>query len=452
MKRLFILPTVLAAALLLAGSAAAAPRYHPAGTVRHPGAGPMHAQSLVTHAARAHFVPLGARLSGTATVSGTVYGADHDPAAGISVQAESSDGGGNWTSTWGTTDAGGAYSLTVAPGAQTWIYGYPGNGDPYLGRGGESWAAGQTYAGRDLYPGSIAVTANRGGPWGKFSQVWVYSWYDTRDCRGILYADDATTTPAQGLVEMLDGSYTEGQATFYWDEGVEFSGSWNVTSGAICPSGLTVNEADAQRLWLTTPYWYSGKPGATVKLALNNYPAGWINRVGAWSDDPAGTVDMTYGEYTSSGAATQTRSFKVAAAAKPGYAYWFTVDHLNDQGSLYLDECYQVCTIKASKTTIHKGAKIRLTGIVPTQGHRGSKAGLKKVVTVYAHKGSAPVPTKWDPRSKGWFKLGTVKTNGLGAYTTPHFKPPYTATLVVRYPGDDWYYRAYTSTTKIKVR
>jgi hypothetical protein len=251
---------------------------------------------------------------------------------------------------------------------------------------------------------------------------------------------------------MLDGSYTEGQATFFWDEGVEFSGTWNVNSGATCVNGLTVHETDAQRVWLTTPTWYSGKPGATVKMAFNNYPAGWINRVGAWSDDPAETVDGTYGEFESTGTATHTRSFKISAAAKPGYAYWFTVDHLNGQGSLYLNECYQVCTIKASKTSIRKGAKVRLTGIVPTQGHWGSTAGLKKVVTVYAHKGSAPVPAKWDPRSKGWFKLGTVKTNGLGAYTTPYFKPPYTATLVVRYPGDEWYYRAYTSTTKIKVK
>ena len=62
------------------------------------------------------------------------------------------------------------------------------------------------------------------------------------------------------------------------------------------------------------------------------------------------------------------------------------------------------------------------------------------------------MPTKWDPASKGWFKLGTVRTNGLGAYTTPYFKPPSTHTLVVRYPGDDWYYGAYTSAQKITVR
>ena len=45
-----------------------------------------------------------------------------------------------------------------------------------------------------------------------------------------------------------------------------------------------------------------------------------------------------------------------------------------------------------------------------------------------------------------------MRTNGLGAYTTPYFRPLKTLTLVVRYPGDDWYYDAYTSTQKITVR
>ena len=40
---------------------------------------------------------------------------------------------------------------------------------------------------------------------------------------------------------------------------------------------MTVDEADAQRVWFTSPYWGSGKPGTTVKIARDNFPAGWVN-------------------------------------------------------------------------------------------------------------------------------------------------------------------------------
>jgi len=74
------------------------------------------------------------------------------------------------------------------------------------------------------------------------------------------------------------------------------------------------------------------------------------------------------------------------------------------------------------------------------------------VVTLYAHKGTAPVPTRWNPKSKGWVKVYSVRANAYGAYKTPTFKPLKTLTLVVRYPGDDWYWDAYTSTQKVTVR
>ncbi len=107
---------------------------------------------------------------------------------------------------------------------------------------------------------------------------------------------------------------------------------------------------------------------------------------------------------------------------------------------------------KASRTSVRKGTKIRVKGIIPTAGHWGEQAGLKKTVTLYAHKGTAGVPTKWNPKSKGWVKVGSVRADGKGTYTTPYFKPLKTLTLVVRYPGDDWYFDGYTSTQKIVVR
>ena len=46
----------------------------------------------------------------------------------------------------------------------------------------------------------------------------------------------------------------------------------------------------------------------------------------------------------------------------------------------------------------------------------------------------------------------TARTTGTGAYTTPYFKPKATGTIVVYYPGDEWYWEGFTSTAKVTVR
>jgi hypothetical protein len=118
----------------------------------------------------------------------------------------------------------------------------------------------------------------------------------------------------------------------------------------------------------------------------------------------------------------------------------------------YTDDPGQTATMKATRTSVRKGARIRLTGVVPTEGHWGSQAGIKKTVAVYAHRGKAAVPTAWDPRGKGWHRLASVRTNGFGAYRSPYFRLSYTCTLIVRYPGDGWYLDAYTSPRTVGVR
>ena len=261
---------------------------------------------------------------------------------------------------------------------------------------------------------------------------------------------NGTSTP-QGTIDVQQGTYYWGSAKFFYDEGVEFTQTINVSSGSQTGSGVSVDQAGAQRIWSTSPYWGSGKPGTTFRMVRENFPAGWVNRVTGYTDDPKGTAYKNFGDKTSSGATRQSLSVKIPTAAKPGYSYWVGFQHTNDPATLYLETPFQIATMKATKTAIRKGTKIRLTGVVPTEGHWGSQTGVKKLLTVYAHKGTAAVPKTWKP-GKGWFKLGTMRTNGLGAYTTPYFKPPSTHTLVVRYPGDDWYWGAYTSAQKITVR
>jgi hypothetical protein len=46
--------------------------------------------------------------------------------------------------------------------------------------------------------------------------------------------------------------------------------------------------------------------------------------------------------------------------------------------------------------------------------------------------------------------VGRVKANGLGRYAR-FLRPTRTTWYVVRYPGDDWYWHAYTSVLKVRV-
>jgi hypothetical protein len=453
MRCRFVAATLCAAFVALTGVAAATPQHD----VRAGQHEPMRAHTPAADdmAGKASFAPLGARLA-TATV--TVHGTLRDSYGGSIVGADMEWD--SWVaaeSRWywgtGTTSAGGAFSMTAVPTVNGEVWAYP-DADSTLARGGGNWVDG-TSCDESLYPGRVSVTGYRGGRWGDFTKLTVRLSGAGLYSRGAVDASDATSTPVSGIFDALDGAYSAGSANFFSDEGVEFYDSIGVTSGATSGTSISVDEAAAQRLWMQSPSWYSGKPGATVKLMLENFPSGWINRVTGYTDDPDETSSKVFGTWTSAGASATSRSVQVPPTAKPGYGYWIGFQHVDAADSeypLYLEEIYQVCTLKASRTSVKAGTKIRVTGVVPTQGHWGSQAGVGKTVTLYAHKGVAPVPTRWDPTRKGWIKVGSVRTNGYGAYSTRYFRPLKTLTLVVRYPGDDWYYDAYTSTQKITVR
>lgn len=455
MRRPMIAAATCAVLMLSATVAHAAPPRH--GGDDHParrGGEPSARADAGALSARAAFRPLGARLAtGTATVYGTLRDSYGTPTSSAWVEAWSKVGTQlYWAET--QTDAGGNYSIAAAaPSTQGEVWAYPGD-DSALARTTGAWATGGSYQ-QNLYPGRVSVTAYRGGRWGDSSRLSVRLHGGQVYSRGTVYAAD-TTSPITGDVEVLNGSYDNGSVRFFLNEGVEFkfNPALSVTSGT--PSGyVTVYEQDAQRLWVSSPYWHSGKPGATVKVALDNFPSGWINSVTGYTDDPKETASKSFGNHTSTSPATQYRSYKIPATAKPGYTYYLGFQHVDGAGDeypLYLESEYQVCTMKPSKTSVKKGARIRVTGVVPVEGHWGARKGKAKTVTLYAHKGTAKVPTKWDPKGQGWVKVGSVRTNGLGAFTTPYFKPLKTLTLVVRYPGDNWYYRAYTSTAKVTVK
>jgi hypothetical protein len=452
MRRLFVAAVVCAAVLLFASVAGAVERH--AGDGQHKAPGP-HAigGDVAFGKATASFAPLGARLAATTTVHGTLYNSYHVTQPGVGVEWDSwSEAEQTWYWGTGVTDGAGAYSVDARPTTDGQVWAYP--GDSTFGRAGRTWTAGGSDQ-VDLYPGRVNVSATRGGPWTGFGGYTVRLMGSTEYSRGDVTAADTASSPVNGTIEALDGSYAGGSVTFFYDEGIEFSTPVTVTSGATSGTTVNVDEANAQRVWIQAPYWASGKPGATVKLARNNFPAGWINDVTGYSD-PKSTAYKAFGKKTSAGGSTESVSVKVPATAKPGYGYWIGFQHVDASGDaepLYVEEMYQVSTMKPSKTAISKGTRIRVSGVVPTEGHWGSQAGKRKSIALWWHKGTAGVPTKWVPKkSSGWILVGAMKTTTLGAYTTPYIRPPATGTLVVQYEGDEWYWGAYTSVRKVTVR
>jgi hypothetical protein len=444
MRRLFAAAVLCAAFLLLATAAAAAPAELPA---RGHGLADHAAQA---GAARSDFAPLGARL---AAISLTVHVLQFNgtPAVGVKVMWMVNTTTDSYGSDGETNDFGDV-TFTDAVAAT-------GNGQLYVwiprsssvtdtsGWGKLSWSAGQTLTVR---PGRVAAGVVRGGPWDDFTFYTVSLVGDTRYSYGDIDASDGSEV-ASGDIDAADGSYDRG-AVYYWnDEGSEFSDSFSVTSGVRGHTAPTQHQASAQRITVSKPYWASGAPGTVVQLALGNFPAGWKNEVYGVSEYPLDSDDHSYGILTAGGSATSYVNLKVPASATPGYWYNIGVEHINGLQMLALSTPFQVCTMKPSRAKVARGAKVRVKGIVPVYKHWGAEPGEPKPVTLYAHRGKAPVPTKWNPKSQGWVKVGSVKTNAYGAYsfTAKVYK---TLTFVVRYPGDDWWYEAYTSAKTVKVR
>jgi hypothetical protein len=445
MRRVFVAAVVCAAVLLLA-----APAF--AGMARQATKSkPMPAPHVACKAAPVlhSFAPLGARLAtATASVSGTVFDSSGYTLAGVSMEWWSQVGDTSWSSGKMTTGSNGGYSATVRATTNGEIWADPDN-DTTWARTSRSWTASGSYPGTDLYPGLLNVSASRDGVWKEFGSLAVTMWgddaytYDRRSTGGTSFS------PATTSAEVMSGDYDIGSVNFWLDEGVEFTTPFTVSPGSTSSGTIYVHEGEAQRIQIPG-YKYSGKPGATISVNRYNFPAGWRNRITGYSD-PSGKPSANYGVKTSGGGARESVNVKIPGTAKPGYSYWIGFQHVLGDGTiqpLYVETFYQVCTMKPSKTSIGKSTKIRVTGIVPTEGHWGSQLGKRKKVVAIWHKGSAQ-PTK---SMKGWYQLASTRCKGNGAYTSPYFKVPATGTLAVYYYEDEWYWGGYTSTARITVR
>jgi hypothetical protein len=419
---------------------------------RHPdGSPPGDEARMTTMSARAHFVPLGVKLAGTAVINGQVRDFGNSLLPGAYVA---------WAVTVGPsfetgdtmTDGSGLYSFSGLPAAT-------GNGELFVGSPSEPWGIGRYDASWadpgptsfDFRPGVIMTVALRGGPWNGWSNLTTYL-YGSDALSGVAGMSTISSSDEEvsGYNYAAPGTYGDGVAYFWMDEGIEFSTNATITAGDSSGQTIVLDQANAQRIYVTAPYWASGKPGTSATVKAWNYPAGWPLDYYGYADSPSGTPFKDYSDLVTTGASPFTKSLTIPSTAPAGY--WYLLGAYNTSGYLDLATPFQVCTLKSSKTAVKKGGSIKLSGVIPTEGHWGSQAGKSKYVTIYKRtKSVSAAPTVWDPTTKGWTKVARVKANGLGKYASAYLKPSRTTWYVVRYPGDNWYWGAYTSVLKVRV-
>jgi len=396
------------------------------------------------------FFTLGASLAGGAVVTGHVYDFDGSPIDGAPVAWSVATGG---TYESGSTSAGpdGVYTFSGLPAAA-------GTGELLASSPAQPWSIGRFDAtwpdpGQttfDFRPGVITTSITRGGPWAGWSDVWAYVYgSDAISSVAGMSTISGTSPTVTGDTWAMPGTYADGAVYFWMDEGIEFTTSAAVAGGARSGQTISVDQSLAQRVMVTQPYWASGKPGSVVKIRHEGFPGAWTLDYVGFSDSPAAPTVRTLGSLITTGTSTFTKTVTIPTRAPAGYFYYLEAQHR--EGPLAVDAPFQVCTLNASKNSVRKGGEIKLRGVVPTEGHLGPDPGQRKWVTVYKRTRYVSGPPKaWDPTRSGWTEVARIQTDRFGKYSR-YLKPSRTTWYVVRYPADDWYWRAYTSVLKVRV-
>jgi hypothetical protein len=242
-----------------------------------------------------------------------------------------------------------------------------------------------------------------------------------------------------------------GAVVYFWmNQGMEVPFEGTVSPATLSATGIVADQSDAAQLETLQSPWDSGKPGKKIVLSLLHFPIGWVEQVRGRPDYPQSGrwTDITRLTVRSSDI---TKAIVIPKSARPGYVYWIAVDHVG--GALSLRVPYQVCSLKASRTRVTPGGTVRLSGVVPVQGHWGSRRGVRKTLILYSCPlRNAVQPAQWNPESRGWRKIATLRTDGYGRFTSRALRLKKSSSFVVRYPGDDWYWGAYTSPVSVLVK
>ena len=241
---------------------------------------------------------------------------------------------------------------------------------------------------------------------------------------------------------------------FFSDEAAEWiapsGGELSITSGTTNGTTLSFHESQALRTWIQSPQLKSGKAGAKVTLAINNWPAGYTANIQGHSEGPGATW-KTLGTLKSTGTTTFFKTVTVPTSATPGYYCDIVTSRTDSSSAMSLWEYYQVCSFKAAKSVISKGSLVKLSGIIPTATATGAKPGPRKTVWIYAATKAKPQPTTWTPAKKYWKLVGKTTANGLGKFARS-LRLTRTTWLVARYPADSWFTQGFTSVIKVRVR
>jgi hypothetical protein len=306
----------------------------------------------------------------------------------------------------------------------------------------------------DILPGlvSFAVSDKSGY---EFNEVLVHAYGDLGECRTQLGGESGTVLAFTPAVTYAVVYFTKDGGN--WDEGVEWAGSTPVTTDV--PTGsIVVDESKASWTYVGAPYWASGPPGAQTKHVMEQWLAPMRARILGHEDSPAGTGKSWPNELVGTTAARRVVKLTIPRTATPGYTYVIRAlrsDLISAHGGISMlnpTTTFELCTLKASKTSISRGAAVRLSGVVPTQGHWGSQPGRRNTVILYARtKSPSGQPKTWDATKSGWKKVARFKSNKLGAYAR-RVTPAATTWYVVRYDEDNWYYGGYTAVVRVRVR
>jgi hypothetical protein len=361
-----------------------------------------------------------------------------------------------------SADGGGAFRFTgVVATTNGSLDVYPAGTDDAWGRDPITFDAAAAAGAYDVKPGRVAFT-NTERTNVDYADIRIYVEGPTGYCRTI-------TTAQSGEVAAMPPSAGYATVRYRDSYGMSWGGvEWwaepqlSVAAGALAAGQITVSEKAAHWMWIQSPYWWSGPPGSKVTLLLDNWTTPMTANFWASPGWPANAPDYNY-RTTFHGTSTGQAGFvtlTVPKGAKPGYAWDFhayrsdpiPVPLTKNRSRLELSAGFEVCTLKANPTRVSSSGRVKLSGVVPTQGHEGAKAGLKKKVTVYSRTTAAKgQPADWNATKKGWKVAGTVRTSGLGAYSFT-VRPARTTWYIVRYLGDDWYYGGYTAPLKVTVR
>ena len=388
---------------------------------------------------------------GAGAVNGTVYTFDGSPIEAAQVYAGWRDGASYLFLDPVSTDAAGSYSATGLPATSLGVIRATLASKDYFLRSGLTFAdPGPTTF--DLRPGTIGFTTTRTtSGWGTWSSVAIYAAGSGGEARTM-----STAGGLSGSAWAMAPEVSHAVAYYWSNEASEyrFPSAVPVTPGADAGVTAAFKEGSAFRMWIAKPYWWSGKPGSSLELHYSNWPAGTTARFLGVPGYPVGATATTFGgkHLTSAGIKEALTRVTVPSTARPGYAY--TVEMYRPEDPVWIDLSvrFQVCTLNASRTSVRSGGAVRLSGVVPVSGHVGTQPGAPVTVTVYRRTTAASSPpTAWDATTRGWRKVGSYATTGLGAFHTSYRHPTRTTWYVARYTARPPYLKAYTSVRKVTV-